>query len=278
MAFTALTGLMAGTTAVTAVNVLAAVAQVGMALTVVGGVTGSKSLMKVGAALSLVGGVGGMVAGAASGGAAAAAGESAAAGPAEVGADAATSAAWSDGAGLGADTLSNATAGQGTGMIGSAMDSAATPALESAAQTAVAPTQTPSQSLQSELKVAPDRTTTITPSDTAGKGATNPFEDPSSAYATNGSDAMSDAYRGGVGGFTAPESSGNFFGKISKFANENKTLFSAGLQLAGGALKGANEAKMWNDKMGFQREQAAKANSVGNFAPRPTGLIAGARA
>ena len=158
------------------------------------------------------------------------------------------------------------------------MDSAATPALESAAQTAVAPTQTPSQSLQSELKVAPDRTTTITPSDTAGKGATNPFEDPSSAYATNGSDAMSDAYRGGVGGFTAPESSGNFFGKISKFANENKTLFSAGLQLAGGALKGANEAKMWNEKMGFQREQAAKANSVGNFAPRPTGLIAGARA
>ena len=281
MAFTALTGLMAGTTAVTAVNVLAAVAQVGMALTVVGGVTGSKSLMKVGAALSLVGGVGGMVAGAASGGAAAAgaAGESAAAGLAEGGADAATSAASSEGAGLGADTLSNATAGQGTGMIGSTMDSAATPTLESAAQTAVAPTQTPSQSLQSELKVAPDRTTTITPSDTAGKGATNPFEDPSSAYATNGSDAMSDAYRGGVGGFTAPESSGNFFGKISKFANENKTLFSAGLQLAGGALKGASEAKMWNEKMGFQREQAAKANSVGNFAPRPaTGIIAGARA
>lgn len=278
MAFTALTGLMAGTTAVTAVNVLAAVAQVGMALTVVGGVTGSKSLMKVGAALSLVGGVGGMVAGAASGGAAAAgaAGESAAAGLAEIGADAATSAAWSEGAGLGADTLANVGADQGAGLIGSTMQPTMQPTLEVATRPAVQPAAQAAQQQATQTAAESGLGSNLAPQGPAGP--VSPFEDPSSAYATNGSDAMSDAYRGGVGGFTAPESSGNFFGKISKFANENKTLFSAGLQLAGGAMKGANEAKMWNDKMGFQREQAAKANSVGNFAPRPTGLIAGARA
>lgn len=275
MAFTALTGLMAGTTAVTAVNVLAAVAQVGMALTVVGGVTGSKSLMKVGAALSLVGGVGGMVAGAASGGAAAAAGESAAAGLAEVGADAATSAAWSEGAGLGADTLANVGADQGAGLIGSTMQPTMQPTLEVATQSAVQPA---AQAVQKPAASVAETGPGANLAPTGPSGPVSPFEDPTSAYAQNGSDLMSDQYRGGVGGFNAPESSGNFFGKISKFANENKTLFSAGLQLVGGALKGANEAKMWNEKMGFQREQAAKANSVGNFAPRPTGLIAGARA
>lgn len=276
MAFTALTGLMAGTTAVTAVNVLAAVAQVGMALTVVGGVTGSKSLMKIGGTLALVGGIGGMVAGAATGGAAAAAGETAAAsGLADIGADAATSAAWSEGAGLGADTLSNATAGQGTGMIGSTMQPTMQPTLEVATQSAVQPA---AQAVQKPAASVAETGPGANLAPTGPSGPVSPFEDPTSAYAQNGSDLMSDQYRGGVGGFNAPESSGNFFGKISKFANENKTLFSAGLQLAGGALKGANDAKMWNEKMGFQREQAAKANSVGNFAPRPTGLIAGARA
>ena len=281
MAFTALTGLMAGTTAVTAVNVLAAVAQVGMALTVVGGVTGSKSLMKVGAALSLVGGVGGMVAGAASGGAAAAgaAGESAAAGLAEVGADAATSAAWSEGAGLGMDTLSNATAGQTTGVIGGTMQSAAQPALESVAQTAAQPAAINNPSAYT----ASGSDAVSTPATTAGQGAAE-VSTPATTGTPYGSDPNVNAKdallnRGAVSSpMNAPESSGSFFGKISKFANENKTLFSAGLQLAGGALKGANDAKMWNEKMGFQREQAAKANSVGNFAPRPTGLIAGARA
>ena len=61
------------------------VAEVGIALTVVGGVTGSSPCSRSAPPLSLVGGVGGMVAGAASGRAAAAAGESAAAGLAEVG-------------------------------------------------------------------------------------------------------------------------------------------------------------------------------------------------
>jgi len=272
MAFTALTGLMAGTTAVTAVNVLAAVAQVGMALTVVGGVTGSKSLLKVGAALSLVGGVGGMVAGAASGGAAAAAGESAAAGLAEVGADAATSAAWSEGAGLGADTLASVGADQGAGMIGSTMQPAA-PTLEVATQqTAAQPAAQAVQQQATQTAAEGGLGSNLAPTGPAEIGA------PLSPADVNPTD-MRLAAGSQASPMNAPESSGSFFGKISKFANENKTLFSAGLQLAGGALKGANEAKMWNEKMGFQREQAAKANSVGNFAPRPaTGIIAGARA
>jgi len=70
MAFTAVTALVAAET-VTATMVLAAVAQVGTALTIVGAVTGSKDLMKLGGTMALVGGIGGMAAGAMSGAAAA---------------------------------------------------------------------------------------------------------------------------------------------------------------------------------------------------------------
>ena len=69
MAFTAVTALVAAET-VNAAMVLAAVAQIGTAMTIVGAVTGSKDLMKLGGTMALVGGIGGMAAGAMSGAAA----------------------------------------------------------------------------------------------------------------------------------------------------------------------------------------------------------------
>lgn len=63
MAFTAVTALVAAET-VTATMVLAAVAQVGTAMTIVGAVTGNKELTKIGGTMALVGGIGGMAAGA----------------------------------------------------------------------------------------------------------------------------------------------------------------------------------------------------------------------
>ena len=276
MAFTAVGALIAGE-AVTATLVLSAVAEVGMAMTVVGGVVGSKDLMKIGAAMSLVGGVGGMIAGATSGaaGAAGAAGE-AAAGSAM---DAAAAEALTAGA---SDAAINATTDGLLADISGQAASSALPATQMAGLEAPAinnpsaftAPQTPSQTLQSDLNVTPDSTATVTPNETAGQGAKDVMT-PADANA-NAKDVLLQN-KAVSSPMNAPESSGNFFSRMGKFANDNKTLFSAGLQLAGGALKGANDTKMWNEKMAFQREQAARANSVGNFAPR-AGIIAGARA
>jgi hypothetical protein len=63
MAFTAVVALASAET-VTAVMVLAAVAEVGTAMTIVGAVTGNKELTKIGGTMALVGGIGGMAAGA----------------------------------------------------------------------------------------------------------------------------------------------------------------------------------------------------------------------
>lgn len=278
MAFTAVGALIAGE-AVTATLVLSAVAEVGMALTVVGGVTGSKDLMKIGAAMSLVGGVGGMIAGATSGaaGAAGAAGE-AAAGSAM---DAAAAEALTAGA---SDAAINATTDGLLADISGQAASSALPATQMAGLEAPAinnpsaftAPQTPSQTLQSDLNVTPDSTATVTPNETAGQGAKDVMT-PADANANANANDVLLQNKAVSSPMNAPESSGNFFSRMGKFANDNKTLFSAGLQLAGGALKGANDTKMWNEKMAFQREQAARANSVGNFAPR-AGIIAGARA
>lgn len=64
MAFSAIAALATATT-VTVPMVLAAMAQVGTIMSVVGVVTGNKDLVKLGGAIGLVGGIGGLVAGAA---------------------------------------------------------------------------------------------------------------------------------------------------------------------------------------------------------------------
>lgn len=78
MAFAAVGAVLAGGASVA--TTLAAVAEVGMAVSVVGAVTGSKDMMKVGGMMSLVGGVGSLVTGAISGAAAGGAAASAAEG------------------------------------------------------------------------------------------------------------------------------------------------------------------------------------------------------
>src|SRR5690349_7292867 len=87
MAFTSLVALASAET-VTAVMVFSAIAEVGIAMTVMGAVTGDKNLTKTGAMVSMVGGLGGAAAG--SGMFSGAAGEAAAG---EVGAAAAGEAA-----------------------------------------------------------------------------------------------------------------------------------------------------------------------------------------
>jgi hypothetical protein len=66
---------------------------------------------------------------------------------------------------------------------------------------------------------------------------------------------------------TPPESSDSLFTRFSNWANQNKTLMNSATQLVGGALKGASEQSMWNQKMALQTAQFNRANSVGTFAP-----------
>lgn len=61
MAETAIVAILAGSEAVTTALVLTAVTEVGVAMSVVGMVTGNEDLMNVGATLGLVGGVGGLI-------------------------------------------------------------------------------------------------------------------------------------------------------------------------------------------------------------------------
>lgn len=273
MAFTAVGALVAGETAVTATLVLSAVAEVGVAMTVVGAVTGSKDLMKIGGILGLVGGVGGMIAG----------GMSAAGGAAGVG-----EAGW--GADLGAEALSGATADAAMGAAESGVvSSAVTPSAVSAEPLAdlgvptpnptdmriASGTQTtPSGTIASEMQAGPTVNDISTPSGPQGpqgpQAPSSPADNPLDQRLANGT-ATSPG--------NAPRTSGSFWKSFSDFANNNKTLFSGGMQLLGGAMKGASDASMWDQKMALEQQRLAQTShgsEVANFAPR-TGVINGAR-
>jgi hypothetical protein len=269
MAFTAVTALVSGSAAVTAATVLAAVAEVGLALSVVGGITGNKTLSKIGGVMSLVGGVGGMLAGAAGGGA------SAASSLAETGADAATSAAWSTGADVGMDTMTNMgldAAGSGGGGIINSAQSAA-------------------PDLASSLSGAPGNALEMAGAEAAsGQMAVGADAAATSAAAPTANDVMtvgapqtktvSTPFDKGVSSPNAPEAASSFLGKFSAFADKNKTLFNSGLQLVGGAMKGATEQKNFATKADLEQQrinQTKFGNTTASFQPRKSGIIAGAQ-
>jgi hypothetical protein len=280
MAFTGVAALAAAAStgaAVTATMVLAAVAEVGMALTVVGAVTGSKDLMKIGGAMSLIGGVGGMVAGAASAGGGAAAAGAAEAGLTEAATgaalDAASEAAMSAyGGAAGAEA---ATANVVSGMEGAAagvgeLASAAAPQgiIDTAMKLPVA------ESAPGAMQVGPSAESAVTDiggaQTPAGAQAPNtPFDmpNPTDQRLAAGTQATP---------MNAPEVSGSYFGKLTSFAEKNKTLFSSGMQLVGGMMKGANERDMWNQKMALEQQRLAQVghgNQVARFQPR--GIVQG---
>jgi hypothetical protein len=275
MAFTGIAALVAAET-VTASLVLGAIANVGMIMTVVGGVTGNEKLMKFGGAMSLIGGVGGMIAGAATGAGAAGAAEGMAVG----GADAATSAAWAEGAaGLGQDTLSSigldtaASTGLEGGIASAGMPDVSA-ALNPTDMRLAAGTQASPGIVASQTAAAASAAPTV--NDVAGvdgpagaQGPTTPYDTPTDARLAAGTQSSP---------MNAPQTSGSYFDRFSSWASKNKQLFSGGMQLVGGALKGANDRAMWNEKMALDQQrvnQTSYGSKVANFAP--TGIIAGAR-
>lgn len=276
MAFTAITAIAAGEAAITAATVLTAIAEVGTIMTVVGTVTGSEDLMKMGAVMGLVGGIGSMAMGAASGavatGAEIADASAIGVGLPEIGTEALTAGESALSAGatsmpvlpqteLQATPLGDL--GAQTTMPGAApVAQAATPPVAATPATQAAPTvndiagaQGP-QAQSTNSIVAPQARVTPEAKTIAAAPATGPASPPN-----------------------APKTFGEYLKSFSKFAEENKTLFSGGMQVIGGAFKGMNDASMWGDKMDVDRQKLAQTsygNTVANFAPR--GIISGAKA
>jgi hypothetical protein len=259
--------------------VLAAVTEVGLTMTVVGAVAGSNDLLKIGGVLSLVGSVGGMIAGAGT----AAAGEAAAGALSDSATDAALSAASEEAVtASAADMALGETVGQaqlaelagGQGIVSSPVNLSpmpqpapigpadATKAMGNMAQTVPVPqVQADPLSVQApqgaQAPIGP-------------KGVDAPV---SPADANVNPTDMRLAEGTQQTPMQAPSDSSSFFGKFSTWANENKTLFNGGMQLAGGALSGAAKASAEEDKMDFYRDKFNRSNSVGTWQPR--GIVGG---
>lgn len=265
MAFAAVAAVIAGE-AVTAATVMAAVSTVGTVMTVVGAVTGAKDLMKIGGVMALVGGVGGMVAGAASGAAAAA--EGAAMGA--EGAVANTVASAGDYVNA-MDAMSDSAT---TGLTGGT-DAIVSPV--SMTQPQVTPLGPVAANATPEVAMAPAQSPIIGPTQAAPEvmGA----QAPTGAVAPTGPSTPYDNIDVGGGwnpAGTAPQDSSSFFTRFSDWANKNKTMFGAGMQLAGGLVNGMNQRQMWDQKMNLGQQRLAQTShgsEVGNWAP----IVAGAR-
>lgn len=264
--------------------VLAAVTEVGLTMTVVGAITGSKDLLKIGGVLSLVGGVGGMIAGAGT----AAAGEAAAGALSDSATDAALSAASEEAvAASAADMAAGEAVGQAQlaelagsqGIVSSPVNLSpmpqpaplgpadATKAMGNVAETAP-PVQADPLAVQAPQGAqAPTGPQAIDAPVSPADPNVNPTDGRLAANQQRTPD-------GGASSLNPSSDANSFFGRFSEWATKNETLFNGGMQLVGGALKGANDADMWGQKMTLERDRWNRANSVGTFQPR--GIVGGA--
>jgi hypothetical protein len=272
---------LAGGEAVTATLVLTAVAEVGTALTVVGAVTGNKDLMKIGGVMSLVGGVGGLIAGA--GDAAGVAAEGVAGNAAQEGFRASEIAAENAGEGA----LTDAATSAATDVGGAVQAEQAVAPAANVAQTAQGPidanpaqtaaTSTPDslnapQAAQTQAAQSADPNAISTPQGVQQVQAQTPA-DVATPYGNTPQETLRTSEISARN--AAPQSSGSFWSSILKFANDNSKLLNTATTLVGGALKGASEADMFQQKLQFQRDQWNRANSAGTYAPTTRGIVQG---
>ncbi len=272
MAFAAIGALVAAET-VTVTMALSAIAEIGTVMGVVGAVTGNNDLLKAGSIMGLVGGIGSMAVGAANSAATAATTAAADAGDMAVNYSAGgytTEQALADmGGDVVADTASNvATVGADTA-VDANMSGTLSTGQAAASGVETAGTQAYGQSGQMAVG-APAATVNDVAGAQAVKGATAPG-DISSPFMRS--------IEPGWNPQTAPKDSGGFFSSISDFAEKNKTLFNSGMMIVGGAMSGANQRDMWEQKKALDQQelnQRGYGSAVGNFAPR--GILAtGAR-
>lgn len=277
-AFPAVAALMGGS-AVTAGLVLTAVAEVGMAVTVVGAVTGNKKMMQVGGAMSLVGGIGAFAANAMSNAAGAAA-----SGVAE---GAAQSAVAQSGTQAAADSVANAamegagsaaTQGLGDAVASNSMDFAMGPA-SAGGQSAVAyaveqPVVNGAASgglVNSAMKGAGQ----------LGSAATSAIPDPQAAnnamIASNGPAPVATPMDQ-IGTIRAnvdmKQPASGILGKFSElgaWAEKNKTLAGMMLQVGGNAVMGAIKGDPEEERIKLERERLQlEKDRMNRGAPAPT--------
>lgn len=245
MAFTGVVALATAET-VTAVMVFTAIAEVGVALTVMGMVTGDKNLTKTGAMVSMVGGLGSMAAGSGMLSSAAtetAAGEVAATGAGEV---AASTAAEEASKAAIADT---ATESAGNIFAGAPTDAAA----------ASLPGATPVGGLEAAGQAAPAGSMPVgTAPEVMPVGA--------SQTATSGVSAPAGVTDVGAGfdplaeaaGTVGKTDSNSFFSGVGKFWDglgpQGK---GAAIQMVSGAFSGAAETERHNDMMDYRNRELA---------------------
>ena len=287
MAFTAVIGLATGTAAVTATTVMLAIAEVGMALTVVGAVTGDKEMMKVGGTLGLIGGVGGAVAGAASGVAGEVAAEGAAGfmGP-PVDELAGLGSIEEPLSGIVQNTASEVITPEASNLIGTQSENGFERSLEDnivqnpgvnqaqAAPTQVSVTPEPIATNANTTNVSPANTAQANPLDatTGQTGTTNvtgTVTTPNTLAESTGITGSPDALMGPPDYLAnASKPASDYFSGFLKFAKENDKLMSTGLQLGGSMMNGMQKQSQFDQQMGMAQQRQAWGNSVPSLAPR----------
>ena len=265
MAFTAVTALVAAET-VTATMVLAAAAQIGTAMTIVGAVTGSKDLMKLGGTMALVGGIGGMAAGAMSGAAADAAattvldeaasqaGADALSASLDQGANAmATGVTDSATAQVGSDALAQQLDQQAMGQVGSTATAAGNTGIPTGGQMAM---DNSAVATAADAGVAtPMGVDVSTPYSTSG--ANNP-----SAWNGDATQRVANDYLG-----NQKVNSDNWFASMFKNAKPD-TLLNLGGNVLGGVAKGYEADRNYQlgkDRVGLIQQQMNWGNSTPKY-------------
>ena len=280
MAFTSVAALIGGAAVETAL-VLSAITEIGIASTIVGAVTGNKSLLKLGGVMSLVGGVGGMLAGASGG--AAAAGEGVLGDAAAADAMSMTVPTAEQAASAGLDLGSTAADAMSVTVPTEAASSMSGLDIAPSATPAAAPWEAnyPAAEVAPATPVAPSAVSQAAP-DVAQNAATPGSNIAAPAPATAPSSDMT------TGDFArtdramsqyAPVKSQSYFDSILDFVKKNKEVSNSILQLGGGLLKGMSDSSIADKKFALEQQaldQKKYGNQVATY--KPTGFIQSARA
>lgn len=285
MAFAAVGALLAGTAS--AATTLAAIGTIGMTMSAVGMVTGSKSLMKLGGVLSLVGGIGGMVNGAISGGAAAV-GEAAATGAVETMESAAglADAAYGGSAAMEGAQMAGLEAMGGSEGLQSAMS-----AFESNDWTAmIDEASNASFNPMGDAPAMPDAMAGQVVDDAAASAARvqeaykplqaadpmqTPASDPTKDFFSKPQDAAYSPAADSQAAYAAMPNSGldtqSWFKDILDWAKNNEKLATSAVGLIGGGLNGMGQMKMAQMKAEENQMRFGYGNQVANFQGRQPG-------
>jgi hypothetical protein len=293
LAFTSIAALVSGTAA-TATLVLGAIAEVGLAMTVVGAAVGNEKLMKIGGVLGLVGGVGGLINSAVSG---SASGASLASSGVETMESAAgmADAAYGGAAGMEASQLagiesmteglqsvaSNFQATDWAGMVDEASNAvtgavnpatgiaeAATPATQTDALIGVNEPMSATKDVYGNLNpmqaTEPARQSLApTTQDIMGTTGNNP-----SAYTADGSKMAYSPDTGVYAPTTGAMDQKSWFSKIMGWAKENEKMATSMATLVSGGFSGMGQMKQAEMAQEANKMRFQYGNQVANFRGR----------